>query len=255
MKLISKSLHSKLIRHLREWHRKLGIIAAFFLIFLSVTGIALNHTDFLALGHKAINNPWLLKHYGIKPPLDIRFYQNNKAQKIVLTDNFIWLNNRLLLESDEPVISLGSFDKFVFVATAHSFYLYTRAGELVDRLDSMSGLPTPIEKVAFYKNVIVIKSTQGVFQANSDFMQWQKVISSPAKKWIHPIEATKGDIEQAQRQYQSQFLTLERLVIDAHSGRLFGQIGVLFMDFVGVLLILLSLSGLYIWIRYARSKR
>ena len=54
--------------------------------------------------------------------------------------------------------------------------------------------------------------------------------------------------------YQSQYLTVERIVLDAHSGRLFGDIGVFFMDIVAVLLILLSLSGLYIWLRHKQNK-
>jgi hypothetical protein len=264
MKLTSKSLHIRLIRHLREWHRKLGIIAAFFLIFLSLTGIALNHTDFLALAHKPINNPWLLKHYGIKPPVDVRFYATNPSrgldkngteQQILLTDNFIWLANELLLESDEPIISLGSFKTFIFVVTEQSLYLYTQSGALIDRLDSLSGLPVPIENVAVKNDAVVIQTPAGVFQTDSDFILWQKSTPSPTPQWITPIQVSSTAIELAQQKYQSQFLTVERLIVDAHSGRLFGQLGVLFMDFVALLLILLSLSGIYIWIRYARSKR
>ena len=61
MKLISKSLHSRLIRHLREWHRKLGIIAAFFIIFLSISGVALNHTTALSLSHQPITNTFFAR--------------------------------------------------------------------------------------------------------------------------------------------------------------------------------------------------
>ena len=66
-----------------------------------------------------------------------------------------------------------------------------------------------------------------------------------------------GEMQQtthAEILYQSQYLTVERIVLDAHSGRLFGDIGVFFMDIVAVLLILLSLSGLYIWLRHKQNK-
>ena len=55
--------------------------------------------------------------------------------------------------------------------------------------------------------------------------------------------------------YRAQFLTFERIILDAHSGRLFGTFGVIFMDLVAVLLILLSISGVYMWVRHSRSKR
>ncbi len=81
MKFNSKLLHSRLIRHLREWHRKLGIMAAFFIIFLSLSGVALNHTTTLSLAHQPISNLWLLDLYGISPPNDVRIYQVNSKQK------------------------------------------------------------------------------------------------------------------------------------------------------------------------------
>mgnify|MGYP006981145103 CR=1 FL=1 len=73
--------------------------------------------------------------------------------------------------------------------------------------------------------------------------------------WITPIKASEKTTENVELVYRSQFLTLERIILDAHSGRIFGLFGVLFMDAVAILLILLSLSGVYIWIRYARAKR
>ena len=94
----SKALHNRIIRHLREWHRKLGIVAAFFLIFLSLSGIALNHTDTLSLAHSPIKNSWLLDHYGIASPRDVRFYANNN---LLVTDNLVWLDDKLLFESDK----------------------------------------------------------------------------------------------------------------------------------------------------------
>ena len=90
----SKTLQGRLIRHLREWHRKLGIAAAFFLIFLSITGIALNHTDSFKLAHYNVKNTWLLDHYGIKAPSQLRFY----GDKLAVTDDFIWFENNLLVE-------------------------------------------------------------------------------------------------------------------------------------------------------------
>ena len=87
MQLTYKSFHNRLIRHLREWHRKLGIIAAAFIIFLSISGVALNHTSSLSLAQQPINNSWLLDLYGISPPEDIRFYQQNT---LIITNKLLW---------------------------------------------------------------------------------------------------------------------------------------------------------------------
>lgn len=261
MKLSSKSLHSRLIRHLREWHRKLGIIAAFFIIFLSVSGVALNHTTALSLAHQPISNIWLLDHYGIAPPHDVRFYQH-KTNTLQVTNNLLWLNDKLLVESADTIIAatfIPSVQKpdsqIVLVASRDQIYLFNQQGDLIDQLGEELGVPQNINALSVDNHGIIIRTPTGYYQANSDFFEWKSVNFIMEPNWIKPTKASDKAIAEAELAYRSQFLTLERIVLDAHSGRIFGLFGVLFMDAVAVLLILLSLSGIYIWVRYARAKR
>ncbi len=259
MKKTSKSLHSRLIRHLREWHRKLGIIAAFFIIFLSVSGVALNHTTTLSLAHQPISSTWLLDHYGIASPNDVRFYQQGILQ---VTNNLLWLDSKVLLESDSDIIATtfissaqNSSAKIILTITSNQVYLSNQQGDLIDKLGAEVGVPQNISAVSVDKNNVIVKATAGYFQASTDFFNWQKVNFAIEPNWIDPNKASAKDKANAELAYRSQFLTLERIILDAHSGRVLGLFGVLFMDAVAILLILLSLSGVYIWIRYARAKR
>ncbi|MCW8833277.1 MAG: PepSY domain-containing protein [Colwellia sp.] len=259
MKPSSKSLHNRLIRHLREWHRKLGIIAAFFLIFLSLSGIALNHTDMLSLAHKPIKNTLLLDHYGISPPSDVRFYQQNALQ---VTNNLLWFNDKLLLEGVSHIVaatfislSPNSPAKTILAVSDDNIYLFNQEGDLIDQLGEALGVPQNIRAVSVDKHSIIVSTPSGYYQTNHDFFEWQDVNFIVEPTWIMPTQAPEKTIAHAVLAYRSQFLTLERIVLDAHSGRILGLFGVLFMDAVAILLILLSLSGIYIWIRYARAKR
>jgi hypothetical protein len=257
----SKSLHNRLIRHLREWHRKLGIIAAFFIVFLSISGVALNHTTTLSLAHKPISNLWLLDHYGIDPPQDIRFYLNTSLQ---VANNFVWFDGKLLLESSADIVSAGvmsvnvssdtTVDVFI-VASQANLYIYNNEGELLDQLGVEAGIPEGIEALSINKGVVIVKASSGYYQSDSDFFDWQAISPLTEPSWIRAESVSLQKEQQAVLIYRSQFLTLERIIVDAHSGRIFGLVGVLFMDAVAILLILLSLSGVYIWIRYARAKR
>ena len=257
----SKSLHNRLIRHLREWHRKLGIIAAFFIIFLSITGVALNHTTSLELVHKPISNLWLLDHYGITPPNDIRFYLGSSLQ---VTNNLVWLDNKLLLESPADIVSAGvmsakvskdtSIDVFV-IASQTQLYIYNKQGELLDQLGEETGTPEGIEELSINKELVTVKTASGYYQSDSDFLYWQSISPLQEPLWIASESVSLQKEQQASLAYRSQYLTLERIIVDAHSGRILGLAGVLFMDAVAILLILLSLSGIYIWVRYARAKR
>lgn len=247
----SASIRNRIIRHLREWHRRLGIFAAFFLIFLSVTGIALNHTTLFSLAHQSITNSMLLNHYGIKPPSDVRFYQEKQW---LVADQLVWLDEKLVFESDEPIVSISKFDAYYLLATKSQLVIFTPSGDLVDKLDSSSDLPTPL--LAMSSNqALILKTPEGYYQGDSDFFEWQKVNTLVEPVWATNVTVTKDEFNFAQKQYRSQFLNWERVILDVHSGRLFGNVGVFFMDIVAIMLILLSISGIYIWLRYTKSKR
>ena len=44
-------------------------------------------------------------------------------------------------------------------------------------------------------------------------------------------------------------ISIERLLQDLHSGRLFGIFGVILMDLASVALVLLALTGCWVWLR------
>lgn len=265
MKFNSKSLHARLIKHLREWHRKLGIIAAFFIIFLSLSGVALNHTDSLALAHQPISNTWLLDHYGISSPLDVRFYQQDANQgkdKLYITNNLLWFNNKVLMESSSEIVATTFIStvrqpesQIILVATSSQISLFNLDGDLIDQLGEDFGVPAQITAINVHENDVVVKAELGYFTSNTDFLDWQSIEFIEEPSWITPIDVSKSLTSTAELAYRSRFLTLERIILDAHSGRILGLFGVLFMDAVAILLILLSLSGIYIWLRYARAKR
>jgi hypothetical protein len=248
------SLH----RTFRKWHRKLGVFAAFFIVFLSVTGIALNHTDGLSLAHQPIKSTWLLDHYGIAAPQDIRIYQQGN---ILVTHQSVWFKGALLLESDDQVISVGrmplkqSKKDVLVIATSQSLLLYSLTGELVDMLGVESGVPESINALSIKGEQLILDTEQGYVKTDSNFFDWQVIQPITAPQWLQPEIASTQQIEQAKLIYRAQFLTLERIILDSHSGRILGDIGVVFMDFIALLLIVLSISGLYLWLKYAKNNR
>ena len=151
--------------------------------------------------------------------------------------------------------SLNADEMLILVLSTNQITLFNQQGELIDQLGEASGVPANIKALHINQNTIVVNTDTGYFQTDIDFLQWRKIATITQPKWIL---ATEGSIQEraiAEVAYRSQFLTLERIILDAHSGRILGLFGVILMDIVAILLILLSLSGIYIWLRYARSKR
>jgi len=256
MKKPAKTLSQHLNRMFRKWHRKLGVFAAFFIIFLSLTGIALNHTDGLSLAHQPIESTWLLDHYGIAAPKDIRFYQQ---QAIAITNNLVWLNDKLLFESDSEVVSIGQLllkhnqQRVLVIATQQNILLYNFKGDLLDMLGAESGVPEMIKAMSINGQQVIIDSAKGYYQTDDNFFNWQVIQPVNAPNWLQPEPASDVKVHQAELLFRAQFLTLERIILDSHSGRIFGNIGVLFMDAIALLMVLLSISGLYLWLKFARN--
>ena len=246
-----KPFHQRLIRHLRAWHRKLGIITAVFIIFLAITGMMINHANWLSLDISSVKNSWLLNYYGIKAPNDVRFYAD---KKISVTDNYVWLDDKLLFESTTAVISAAKFQQFYLIVSSDQISLYSHQGELVDQLDSASGVPDNILALAINNQHIIVKTDDNIMQTDSDFFTWQTVTGDNFN-WIKPEDASNTAKQSTILQFKSQFLSWEQVLLDAHSGRIFSQAGVFVSDIIALLLIMLSVSGIYIWLRYANNKR
>ena len=51
------------------------------------------------------------------------------------------------------------------------------------------------------------------------------------------------------RMYRGRGLSMEKLILDVHSGRILGRFGVILVDLAAVLFLLLSITGTWIWIR------
>jgi hypothetical protein len=258
----------KVSKFLRTWHRHIGIFTAFFLIFLSLTGIALNHTDSFNLAKIHINNNFLLNHYGIKAANDVRYFPSFKhdeqIHQISITDNLVWIDDNLLTESPERVISVSAIKAMddlnvIVVATAHQLSLFNIEGELLDKLGNESNLPHPIIGTGIYRGFYVIETQDKLYQTDKQFYEWNEITElniTPIK--VEAVKAISSDENQlllANKRFRGQFLTLERLIVDGHSGRIFGVIGVLIMDIVAILLIMLSISGVYIWLKKSKSKK
>ncbi|KGJ94338.1 PepSY domain-containing protein [Colwellia psychrerythraea] len=258
MKKTVKPFSQHLNRTFRKWHRKLGVFAAFFIVFLSLTGVALNHTDSLSLAHQPIKSTLLLDYYGIAAPQDVRFYQQRTIQVI---NNSVWYKGDMLFESDTTVVSVGLLslkhnqEKVLIIATRNSIYLYDLNGGLVDMLGTESGVPEMIKAMSINSGQVIVDSANGYFQTDSDFFDWRVIQPLIAPNWLKPEKASDVETQQATLAYRAQFLTLERIIIDSHSGRILGVIGVYFMDLIALLLIILSISGLYIWMKYTKNSR
>lgn len=246
---------------IRRWHARVGAVAAVFFLLLAISGIALNHTDALHLAKTPVQATWLMRWYGLKPEIPVTGYLFEhgyfaaSGERWVLNDHE--LHDLGLPESKPQIVGAIAWGHdMLAVASAEHLFLFTPDGKQIDHLFS-SSLPAPsISRLgaagATGQTQLVLETADGIF-TTGDALEWQKAASMDDVVWAEPQTFPQSLSGNLSRTF-SPSLPLERIVLDLHSGRIFGQYGPLAMDLAAVVLILLSFSGVWIYIRTPRKR-
>ncbi len=252
-----KNLRTKITKQFRPWHRSLGIISALFILLMAVTGILINHSNHLSVDTAHVEQKWLLDYYGITPPTQINIYQTAPL-KFASSDNLIWVDNRLAVEADSSIKGMLSLDRMLLAVDSNNLYLVSKEGELLEKQDASTGLPRGIKAIG-YDNQVWLKADDGTYMADDDLIEWNRTQPFAPISWATPLtvnsEGNDGanyvnirhEREIISQQARSSHLTWERVLLDVHSGRFFGSLGPWFMDLVALALIIMAISGIYIW--------
>ncbi len=244
-----KPSRRRLLHSLFIWHRYIGLSVALVVAMLTVTGLLLNHTEELGLDKKGVQSQPVLDWYGIKLIPPESSFSTGK-QWISKIEDKLYLNDQpLSIKTQETLLGAISSDDFIMIAFPEQIVLMTEQGEIIEKIDSEQGLPGLITKIGRNNlNHIILKSPAGLFSSNDSLVTWQPSHAqniSWSQEELLP-SAIKNRISQHFRQ---NIVPLERLLLDLHSGRLFGTAGVLFVDIASLLFLFLAFSGFLIWLR------
>lgn len=238
-----------------QWHRYIGINAALFVLLLSITGLMLNHTESLSLDKSNIHNNWLLSHYGIVAPESVQSY-SVESYWVSQWNNRLFLNQTDLGQHNGKLTGVLAVNDMLVIGLQNAILLVTKEGELVEKMTGSEGIPAAISAIGLTdKHRVAVLAERGIYTADEDLVLWQ---SNPQAitVWSDSNALPENLYQTLLEQYRGKGLTLERVILDLHSGRLFSQGGVYFMDFVAVLLIFLTCSGLWLWgVRWWRNKQ
>lgn len=246
-------------------HRYTGLTAAFFVILLSVTGILLNHTQELSLSKHHASTPWLMEMYGIDVAKISQTYaveveQNGlvQTQWVLAFDGSAYLAQQMLT-CKAPLVGALYTNDMLLIANAKQLCLFTTKGEMIDVLsltnkDSIKRIGQRSDKS------IVFESATTMLTLNNDYTDFVPVepsisTSTTTIRWSATTKAPDVVSAALLKQHQGSGLPWERVILDLHSGRIVGLAGVYFMDFIALLLIFLSLSGITLWVKRTFFKR
>ena len=240
--------HIRRHRLLWTWHRRIGIVAALLVLILSITGVALNHTEGLRLDQRYVTSAWLLDWYGIDLPDDGESFAVAAGRVSLLGDRLYFDDTPVDGLIDELVGAAQAGDMIVAVVDGDAI-LITPQGELVERLGAESGMPPGVTAVGTREDGrVVVRSGAGIYSADEQLLGW--VLAEPADtpvRWSRPDPLPDGLRAALRQDYRGRILPLELILLDLQSGRLFGRWGILLLDGAAVLLIALAMTGGLLW--------
>lgn len=231
-----------------NWHRTLGFFATLFVLVLAVTGLLLNHTGGLRLDEIYIENDTLLDWYGIKPDQPPLAYFTG-AHWLTQIDNRLYFDDREIPGDPEPLLGAVMSRDIIMVAFAHSLYLLTQTGDLIEKVTMQQGIPGVIRMIGTGpENEIIIRTGSANYYADADLQEWRpyrKIFSNWSASGMLPVLLQ----EKLLRLYRGKGLSMERLLVDLHSGRIFGKAGAIVVDLAAILFIILAISGWCVWLK------
>jgi len=234
----------RLVGLLWRWHRRLGVLAALFALVLAGTGIVLNHSPELGLDRRFVDWPWLNRLYGDSSG-DLTAFRPGSHWLTRAANGSLYLDTREVAPCDGMLVGALAAGELLLAACAEELLLITDSGELVESVGASSGLPVPVTGAGLVDSQVVLQAGGTWWLADLEQMEFR----TRAPGGVLITQQAAGRLPQAVREGipTEQWLHWERLLLDLHSGRLFGRLGVLWVDLVGVLVASLATSGITMW--------
>ena len=235
------------------WHRRVGLFAFILVIILAVTGILLNHTERFKLDESYVNSSWLLGWYGIEPKDKPVSYKAND-HVISVWQNQLFFSNKAIMQLEQNMHGAIAAEQFIVIALDNEIILLSFEGEFIERVSTSISFSNIKRLGMKYKRPVIETSDPLYYMADEHILDWDVIINDGVE-WVEKYTLSEKEKENLLIAYRGNGLKLERVILDLHSGRIFGQYGIYIMDAAAVALLWLSLSGLWVWDSRRRKMR
>jgi len=237
----------------RRFHRSLGAGAAGFILFMVLSGLLINHANDLGMSQRHVSQSFLLSWYGLEAPESIHNFSAGEDW-LSFAGSQLYLNGNPVSAISNGIGAVSSGEMLVAAGSEELLLLDTN-GSLIERLPWGPPASGPIDAVGVLGNgSVVIKSEDQLWLADAELLGWQ-----PARPplveltWSSSALAPEALHQAITRHYRGDGVSMERLLLDLHSGRIFGPLGILVYDLLALAVGFLAISGLVVWWRGRRN--
>lgn len=235
-------------RFLLKLHHRIGVAVVVFVIFLVATGVLINHSNSLGWDKQRLASVFWLKLYGV----DVSRVESGFAVAdhwVSQAGSRLYLDDHPLVECRAPLsgavampVSAGLGSGGVALCE-DAVVLFTLSAELIEKIPLTGGRT---QGLALQDDVIHARRGDAVVLFDVAAGTWSNAnIEAESLAWQQPAALPEAIASRLPFANIPDDLTWERLLLDLHSGRLFGPVGVLVVDLAGILMLVLALTGLW----------
>ena len=232
----------------RRTHRAFAMASLIFLILIALSGLILNHADFLGLSKRHASGALMLRIYGIEaPPIDVAFEARGMvfatAASMLFADGILFANDASELRG-----AVANNNGMV-IATANEFFITTPDAVLVERF--VPEISQALSKLGTDGNRMIAAIDDRVFEFDADRVSLTEVDRNTIDnvRWSEPTMPDSDLQLLIGEAALGQSLNWERVLVDLHSGRILPTVGRYVADLVALSLLYLSMTGVLLWLR------
>jgi hypothetical protein len=209
-----------------RWHRRIALIVCLWLVLLAVTGVLINHANDWGLDSRSLPAGLQSWWYGIEP---------DSAQQVdcASTD---------LTASDCREIFAGlAVQGGRVLVSLQRLYLMDEEGDLVEAVSAAALGLAKLQAVRSDADRIWLSDGDRTVASDSGLMQPELLTAQQA--------SAVPDNGWHQAGMPDDFISWERFFLDLHAARFLGPLAKAFNDLAAVLLLLLAISGVWLYFR------
>ncbi len=257
----SLSARKNLSMVLRQWHQRAGLFSFLFMAWLGFSGVLLNQSASWGLDAIRVKSEALMAMYGLYAQVPESGYFSSGHWLVSTTENTVIDGQALEQHIPSPlgfvaIDSMGS--RQLYVATKEKLTLADGDGNVIDEISDYMLPVAAIQQIGLLPasgdQPARLAVQGGGIYGTSDGMSWNKIESPEQVQWSSLKEIDDGMKAQV-LPFAKPTVALEQVIIDLHSGRLFGWFGPYVINAVGVACIWLSVSGVWMMWRNKRRRR
>lgn len=228
---------------LHRWHRRLGVLAAVPVVVLAVSGALLSHAPSLGLDRVPIPARLAASLYPEVGEGQEGRHQVTTLGALVERGGDLFLDGRAVARRVGRLLGAAPMAGDLVAVGTGRIVVLSPAGDLLEEVDAAT-LPAEPDRVASAPDGrLMLGSGDKVF-ATSDLMTWNEA-EPRAVRWKETVPGMPEGGPEPEGGMRE--VSLQRLLIDIHTGRVAGSLGVFVMDAAAILLLALSFSGAAGW--------